>query len=115
MVEFKIQAYVDREKLVMALVNSGYKVKVVTKPRPNKYLQVDYFVQVEEDNEKSENTMELKTYDEWEKIIKEKHGFRCLTKLGYRKLCDEGREKDLLAYDEFEKYYRLNTLIASFS
>lgn len=46
MVEFKIQAYADREKMVMALANSGYTVKVVERDHPTRYLSKEYFVQV---------------------------------------------------------------------
>jgi hypothetical protein len=49
MIELKVQNYADREKIIVALVNSGYSVKVVERAHPIKYLQPEHFVQVLED------------------------------------------------------------------
>lgn len=48
MVELKIQSSTDREKLVVALANSGYGVKVVEKPHPTRYMSTEYYVQISE-------------------------------------------------------------------
>jgi hypothetical protein len=53
MVEFHVQEYANREKILMGLANSGYKISVVERPDPNKYLGKLYYIQVD-DTEKSE-------------------------------------------------------------
>lgn len=47
MVELLIQNYQDREKIIIGLVNNGFKVSVVERPDPNKYLGKLYYVCVE--------------------------------------------------------------------
>lgn len=58
-IEFKIQNGTDRERMVLALANSGYKVVVSKRKHPTLYLQNDYFVQVEIPfTEEGQNSME---------------------------------------------------------
>lgn len=45
--ELKINALKDRENVLLALVNAGYKVAVDKRERPLKYLEWDYYVIVE--------------------------------------------------------------------
>jgi hypothetical protein len=53
MIEFKINNWLDREKVLIGLANSGYKVKVVEKvsPSPKYYGAKDFYVQVEIEEE----------------------------------------------------------------
>lgn len=44
--EYKIQAWKDREALIVAFANSGYKVKVIERDDPDNYGQTNFFVQV---------------------------------------------------------------------
>lgn len=44
--EFKVNACADREKLIIALVNSGYTVRVEERKNPTWNHRLDYYVQV---------------------------------------------------------------------
>ena len=47
--ELKINALKDRENVLVALANAGYKVAVDKRERPHKYLEWAYYVIVEDD------------------------------------------------------------------
>jgi hypothetical protein len=43
---YKIQGFKDREALVVAFANSGYKVKVIEKVDPMRSWEITFYVQV---------------------------------------------------------------------
>ena len=47
--ELKINSNGDREHIVVALVNSGYRVQVEERKRPNEIYELDYWVVIYEE------------------------------------------------------------------
>ena len=112
MVKLLIQNYQDREKIVIGLINNGFKVSIVERPDPNKYLGKLYYVCVEAPEKENKNIDKMiiknrnNMMDIYEVQLENKHWSK--TMYVYAKSPEQAKDLVKEIHDNFDGQIEVN-------